>query len=54
MSTPEAEDRLLSGPPDAAEAPLHPVTAAEQSQPRREWRIEQLETETTTAVSRQS
>jgi hypothetical protein len=34
MSIPEAEDMLLSGSPVTVEALLHPVTAAEQDQPR--------------------
>jgi hypothetical protein len=51
-STPEAEDRLLSGSPVSAKALLHPVIAAEQDQPRRKWRTKQLEAETATANSR--
>jgi hypothetical protein len=52
-STPKVEDRLLSGSPVPAEALLHPVTAAEQDQPRRKWRTKQLEAETATANNRQ-
>jgi hypothetical protein len=37
-----------------AEALPHPVTAAEQDQPRGKWRTKQLEAETATANSRQS
>jgi hypothetical protein len=52
-STLEAEDRLLSGSPVTTEALLHPVTTAEQDQPKRKWRTKKLEAETATANSRQ-
>jgi hypothetical protein len=53
-TTSEAEDWLRTGTPVIAEALYHPVTAAEQDQPRRKWMTEQLEAETATANSRQS
>jgi hypothetical protein len=53
-STLEAEDRFITGPPVTAEALLYPAAAAEQDQPRREWRTKQLEVETATVNSRES
>jgi hypothetical protein len=52
--TPEAEERFSTRPPITTKELLYPAAAAEQNQPRREWRTKQLETETATASIRQS
>jgi hypothetical protein len=45
---------LLSGSLVTSKALLHPVTAAEQDQPKGKWRTKQLEVETTTANNKRS